>query len=169
MYGDEHVVPRAFLGLILCRHYGIELPDGTMCENSPAGVRVVGFADFARGRPSRVANPDASPHVRALAVQRAMSRVGERRYSLSGNNCEHFANWCATGIAVSQQVIAWISSFFRIALAAGALFTIALVLSVTTMSVETTRNVSGARDVQLEAASCRATVGVRGGTAQKVR
>ena len=44
-----------------------------------------------------------------------------------GNNCEHFANWCATGIAVSQQVIAWISSFFRIALAAaGALFTIAL-------------------------------------------
>ena len=55
-----------------------------------------------------------------------MSRVGERRYSLSGNNCEHFANWCATGIAVSQQVIAWISSFFRIAFAAGALFTIAL-------------------------------------------
>ena len=65
--------------------------------------------------------------MRALAVQRAMSRVGERRYSLSGNNCEHFANWCATGIAVSQQVIAWISSFFRIALAAaGALFTVAL-------------------------------------------
>jgi hypothetical protein len=118
MYGDEHVVPRAFLGLIPYRHYGIELPDGTMCENSPAGVRVVGFADFARGRPSRVANPDASPDVRALAVQRAMSRVGERRYSLSGNNCEHFATWCATGIAVSQQVIAWISSFFRIALAA---------------------------------------------------
>ncbi len=127
MYGDEHVVPRAFLGLIPYRHYGIELPDGTMCENSPAGVRVVGFADFTRGRPSRVANPDASPDVRVLAVQRAMSRVGERRYSLSGNNCEHFANWCATGIAVSQQVIAWISSFFRIALAAaGALFTIAL-------------------------------------------
>jgi hypothetical protein len=52
-----------------------------MCENSPAGVRVVGFADFTRGRPSRIANPDASPDVRALAVQRAMSRVGERRQS----------------------------------------------------------------------------------------
>ncbi len=127
MYGDAHVAGRAFLELIPYRHYGIELPDGTVCENSPAGVRVVGFTDFARGRPTQVANPDASPDVRALAVQRAMSRVGERRYSLAGNNCEHFANWCATGIAVSQQVIAWIGSFIRIAFAVvGTLFTVAL-------------------------------------------
>ncbi len=114
------MVGRSFLGLVPYRHYGIELPDGTMCENSPAGVRLVGYADFARGRPTQVANPGASPDERALAVQRALSRVGERRYSLAGNNCEHFANWCATGIAVSQQVIAWIASFFRLALAAAA-------------------------------------------------
>lgn len=38
-----------------------------------------------------------------------------------------FANWCATGIAVSQQGIAWIVPFFRLALAfAGAMFTVAL-------------------------------------------
>ena len=68
----------------------------------------------------------ASPAERDLAVQRALSRVGERRYSLTSNNCEHFANWCATGIAISQQVIAWITSFFRLALAfAGAVFTAA--------------------------------------------
>jgi hypothetical protein len=60
-------------------------------------------------------------------VQRALSRVGERRYSLTGNNCEHFATWCATGIAVSQQVIEWLRALSRIALAvAGAVFTIAL-------------------------------------------
>jgi uncharacterized protein YycO len=127
VYGDAHVVSRSFLGLIPYRHYGIELPDGTMCENSPPGVRIVGYADFARSRPTQVTNPEASPAERDLAVQRALSRVGERHYSLTSNNCEHFANWCATGIAISQQVIAWITSFFRLALAfAGAVFTVAL-------------------------------------------
>jgi hypothetical protein len=127
MHGDKHVAGRAFLGLIPYRHYGIELPDGSVCENSPPGVRIVGFADFARGRPTRVTNPGASSAERALAVDLALSRVGERRYSLTGNNCEHFANWCATGMAVSQQVIAWIRAFLRIAVAAaGMLVTAAL-------------------------------------------
>jgi hypothetical protein len=84
-------------------------------------------ADFARGRPAQVTNPAASPAERDLAVQRALSRVGEHRYSLTGNNCEHFANWCATGIAISQQVIAWLAALARIAFAAAATaFVIAL-------------------------------------------
>jgi|HubBroStandDraft_5_1064220.scaffolds.fasta_scaffold241836_2 hypothetical protein len=124
MYGDQHKVDRSFLRLVSYRHYGIELLDGTMCENSPPGVRIVAYADFARGRPTLVTNPGASAAERAAAVERALSRVGERRYSLSGNNCEHFASWCATGVAVSQQVIAvgqqviaWMRAFFRIAAA----------------------------------------------------
>lgn len=36
--------------------------------------------------------------------QRAMSRVGERKYNLAFRNCEHFAIWCATGLHASQQV-----------------------------------------------------------------
>ena len=98
-----------------------------MVENSPPGIRIVGYADFARGRSTQVTNPAASPAERDLAVQRALSRVGEHRYSLTGNNCEHFANWCATGIAISQQVIAWLAALARIAFAAAATaFVIAL-------------------------------------------
>lgn len=121
------MVDRAFLGLIRYQHHGIELPDGRMCENSPPGVRIVGYADFARGRPAQVTNPGAGLAERNLAVQRALSRVGERRYSLSGNNCEHFASWCATGVAISQQVIAWLGFLARLAfaMAAGA-FVVAL-------------------------------------------
>jgi len=74
MYGDEHVVGRHFLGAIPYRHHGIELPDGTLCENSPPGVRITSYADFARGRPTRVTNPDATAAERAMAVQRAQSR-----------------------------------------------------------------------------------------------
>ena len=37
-------------------------------------------------------------------VLRALSRIGEDKYSLILNNCEHFAIWCKTGVAESYQV-----------------------------------------------------------------
>lgn len=37
-------------------------------------------------------------------IKRAYSRIGEKKYSLVKNNCEHFAMWCKTGIAMSSQV-----------------------------------------------------------------
>ena len=37
-------------------------------------------------------------------VLRARRRLGERKYSLFHNNCEHFALWCKTGISSSGQV-----------------------------------------------------------------
>lgn len=37
-------------------------------------------------------------------VKRAESRLGEQTYSLTFNNCEHFAIWCKTGISESHQV-----------------------------------------------------------------
>jgi hypothetical protein len=110
MYGDVHMAPRRAIGLIPYRHFGVEMPGGDVCENSLPGVRVVPFADFARGGLTHVQNPDASPAERAQAVQRAASRIGERRYSLAAYNCEHFANWCATGAAISYQVAA----FFKV-------------------------------------------------------
>ncbi len=37
-------------------------------------------------------------------VARAESRLGRRDFHLVFNNCEHFATWCKTGIADSEQV-----------------------------------------------------------------
>ncbi len=37
-------------------------------------------------------------------VHRALSRRGESGYNILGNNCEHFAIWCKTGIHESTQV-----------------------------------------------------------------
>jgi Lecithin retinol acyltransferase len=118
MYGDMHATRRAALGLVPYRHFGIEMPDGTICENSLPGIRIVPFADFARGGPTHVRNPGAGPAERARIVERAASRFGEHRYSLVGNNCEHFANWCATGIAVSHQVAAVFNAVLQLAAAA---------------------------------------------------
>ncbi len=37
-------------------------------------------------------------------VKRAKSRLGEDKYNLVVNNCEHFAFWCKTGISESDQI-----------------------------------------------------------------
>jgi Lecithin retinol acyltransferase len=37
-------------------------------------------------------------------VRRARSRLGESDYRLLTNNCEHFCNWCLSGVSRSAQV-----------------------------------------------------------------
>jgi hypothetical protein len=37
-------------------------------------------------------------------VARALSRLGEDRYRLTTNNCEHFCEWCLSGESRSEQV-----------------------------------------------------------------
>jgi hypothetical protein len=104
-------VRREFLGVVPYRHHGVELPGGRIAENSPPGVRIVSFGDFARGRPTEIVSSGMSPAERDQAVERALSRVGERAYPLGGWNCEHFASWCATGVAYSAQVAAVAAAF----------------------------------------------------------
>lgn len=49
-------------------------------------------------------------------VRRALSRVGENRYNLVFNNCEHFAAWCVTGKSESKQVKAVLTHTSTIAI-----------------------------------------------------
>jgi hypothetical protein len=37
-------------------------------------------------------------------LQRAFSQLGQRGYSLLGNNCEHWSRWCRTGEHYSEQI-----------------------------------------------------------------
>lgn len=43
-------------------------------------------------------------------VQRARSRLGETRYNLLTNNCDHFAIWCKTGVSESVQISGMLES-----------------------------------------------------------
>lgn len=45
-------------------------------------------------------------------VRRAESKINQKDYHLLGNNCEHFACWCKTGIAESSQVKRMVSRDF---------------------------------------------------------
>jgi hypothetical protein len=89
MIGHVRSVGREALGLIPFTHVGGVVPSG-ICQNSMRGVQVVPWEDFARGRATQVRNLDATPGQLAETARRALSRVGERRYVLVSNNCEHF-------------------------------------------------------------------------------
>lgn len=48
-------------------------------------------------------------------VERARSCIGQRRYNLLTQNCEHFAVWCKTGVEKSEQISKFINSIADIA------------------------------------------------------
>lgn len=88
------------------QHHGIDCGDGTVIHYRKVGTATVARTStnaFARGKPVHVlARPLA--FIPDVVVERAESRLGEQRYNLFFNNCEHFANWCKTGENVSPQL-----------------------------------------------------------------
>ena len=67
-------------------------------------VEEVSLEEFARGRSVSV-RTDSNPRFdRAEVILRARSRLGENRYHIIRNNCEHFCEWCLSGVSRSRQL-----------------------------------------------------------------
>ena len=67
-------------------------------------VEEVSLALFAHGH-AVFARPHPAPRFDCHEViRRARSRLGENRYRLLRNNCEHFCEWCVQGVSRSLQV-----------------------------------------------------------------
>lgn len=89
------------------KHYGIDCGDGTIIHYRKPSETIerTSWATFSRGNPVYVAEySDGFSYISDAVVERAESRIGEKEYNLIANNCEHFANWCKTGMSHSQQV-----------------------------------------------------------------
>lgn len=67
-------------------------------------VEEVTLEQFTQGRRYRVGRTPPDRHSGEAIVLHARSRLGERRYHLLRNNCEHFCNWCQLGERRSEQV-----------------------------------------------------------------
>lgn len=67
-------------------------------------VEISSLADFSEGKPIKLKIHDDAPYKGEEVVERALSRLGEEKYSALFHNCEHFANWCHDGVAQSEQV-----------------------------------------------------------------
>lgn len=87
-------------------HHGIDCGNGTIIHYQKLETAVVSqtpLATFARG--SRVyVKSQSVAFLPEIVVQRAEGRLGEQRYDLLTNNCEHFATWCKTGRHESAQL-----------------------------------------------------------------
>lgn len=102
-------------------HHGIDLGDGTVAHYLE-GREILRSPreEFSRGQPITAvpyAAADCSPA--GVTLRRAMGRLGEQRYNLLFNNCEHFAHWCKTGRHRSSQVEGWLHTGSLGALALG--------------------------------------------------
>ena len=88
------------------QHHGIDCGDGTVIHYRKVGTATVTRTStdaFAQGQPVYVLARSVA-FIPDVVVERAESRLGEQRYNLFFNNCEHFANWCKTGENVSPQL-----------------------------------------------------------------
>jgi hypothetical protein len=92
-------------------HHGIYVGAGRVvhysgfCEQARRGpVEEVSLTRFAAGREIRVKAHAGAHYSGQQIVARARSRLGEDRYRLLTNNCEHFCTWCVVGRSRSEQV-----------------------------------------------------------------
>jgi len=91
-------------------HHGIYAGDGRvvhygalMYDIIRTPVEEVSFEQFAEGRPVFVVQHGESCFHADEVIRRARSRLGEKRYRLFSNNCEHFVEWCLHDVARSFQ------------------------------------------------------------------
>jgi hypothetical protein len=117
-YGEEphpgaHIISprRGFL------HHGIYIGNGRVVHYAGLAyglfggpVEEVSLARFARGRSVWTRWRRCPAFDRAEVVRRARSRVGEDRYQILHNNCEHFCEWCIDGESRSYQIERLLSS-----------------------------------------------------------
>jgi len=76
-------------------------------------VEEVSLEEFAGGREVRSRTDCAARYTPLDVVARARSRLGEDRYRIASNNCEHFCHWCLSGENRSVQVdrlLGWMSA-----------------------------------------------------------
>ena len=92
-------------------HHGIYVGQGRvvqyggLCAGLRRGpVEEVILSRFSQGRPVYVRLEDSRRFDQDEVVHRAGSRLGENRYKLLTNNCEHFCEWCVHGVHRSYQV-----------------------------------------------------------------
>jgi Lecithin retinol acyltransferase len=93
-------------------HHGIYVGNGRVVHYAGLSgglwqcgpVEEVSLLRFGCGHAIRTVEHTTVPYSRQEIVRRARSRLGENDYRLLTNNCEHFCNWCVSGVGHSAQV-----------------------------------------------------------------
>ncbi|VBG63458.1 lecithin retinol acyltransferase family protein [Burkholderia pseudomallei] len=106
-------------------HHGLASGRDTVIQYSgkdgifeTGAIEEVPLWTFAKDRKIRfVEHPDRL-HGRLESVRRARQRVGEEKYNLVFNNCEHFVMWCIEDKHTSEQINSKVRTAGHVATAA---------------------------------------------------
>jgi hypothetical protein len=97
-------------------HHGVYVGDGQVVHYAGlsrswrrGSVEVASLSDFSVGHGLWMKGTPTARYIGGPAAQRALSRVGEDRYRVMTNNCEHFCAWCLDGENRSRQVERWLA------------------------------------------------------------
>lgn len=107
MRGDQIYVMQPLLNLDgMYEHHGIDYGDGTVIHyrKGTETVERTSLDVFRLGQDTIHVKAYETCYLPEAVVHRAESRLGEQRYNLIFNNCEHFATWCKTGVNHSRQI-----------------------------------------------------------------
>ena len=104
-----------FDGFPTYRHYGVDIGDGTAVHfrgtlhyiQADASIQRTSIQEFGKCDKIIIARDVRYTYPPDEVANRALSMVGcdFGGYNFLSNNCEHFANWCACGRRISQQVM----------------------------------------------------------------
>ncbi|MEX3854550.1 hypothetical protein QF001_004563 [Paraburkholderia youngii] len=117
--GDSNDEPALGAHLITKRHgyehHGIYVGSGRVIHYAGfvksvrrGPVEEVPLDEFADGHTVAVRRRPYPKYSGVQTVLRARSRLGEDRYRLLTNNCEHFCAWCLVGESRSEQIHAFL-------------------------------------------------------------
>ncbi|MBR8830758.1 MAG: hypothetical protein N5P05_000992 [Chroococcopsis gigantea SAG 12.99] len=106
--GDQIYAYRELMNLQgVYEHHGIDCGDGTVIHYRKPSEKIerTSLETFSMGKPLYICKyPVGFCFIPDVVVQRAESRLGEQKYNLLFNNCEHLATWCKTGVSDSKQI-----------------------------------------------------------------
>jgi len=92
-------------------HHGIHVGAGRVVHYAGLSrvpnrgpVEEVSLAAFAAGRCVSIRHESSARYSPETIAVRARSRLGENRYAMVTNNCEHFCAWCLHGESRSEQI-----------------------------------------------------------------
>ncbi|NEN88940.1 MAG: NC domain-containing protein [Okeania sp. SIO3H1] len=114
--GEQIYTLREFLNIDgVYEHHGIDCGDGTVIHYRKGKETIERTSkEYFTDRRKVYVKRYPVRYIADTVIQRAESRLGERKYNIVFNNCEHFATWCITGVSHSQQVKNFIPLLYHI-------------------------------------------------------
>ncbi|NEQ71745.1 MAG: NC domain-containing protein [Okeania sp. SIO2C9] len=114
--GEQIYTLREFLNIDgVYEHHGIDYGDGTVIHYRKGTETIERTSkEYFTDRRKVYVKRYPVRYIADTVIQRAESRLGERKYNIVFNNCEHFATWCITGVSHSQQVKNFIPLLYHI-------------------------------------------------------